>query len=149
MSHNVQAMVSFNRQWQHLDGTWNPTDPARFIQPDAFADNHMLPATTGNTDTNTLDGGSSSIPAFAGWRPYALRAVGQYLAPWGLTLAGSWEVNAGDYTAPIVTRLAAGGAPLRGAPGTLAEGATPKNPLPPTTRLGVPAAGGGGVTHHA
>ena len=31
-----QAMLSVSRQWQHLDGTWNPTDPARFIQPDAF-----------------------------------------------------------------------------------------------------------------
>ena len=33
MSHNLQAMLSLSRQWQHLDGTWNPTDPAGFIQP--------------------------------------------------------------------------------------------------------------------
>ena len=36
MSHNFQVLASFTRQWQHLNGTWNPTDPARFLQPDAF-----------------------------------------------------------------------------------------------------------------
>ena len=28
MSNNFQLMASFTRQWQHLNGTWNPTDPA-------------------------------------------------------------------------------------------------------------------------
>jgi len=149
MSNNIQAMVSFNRQWQHLDGTWNPTDPARFIQPNAFANNHQLPATTGNTDTNSLDGGSSTIPAFAGWRPYALRAVGQYLAPWGLTLAGSWEVNAGDYTAPIVTRLAAGDPLFGAARVTLANGTTQTNPLATTIRLAFPTRGEGQVLNES
>ncbi len=26
-------------QWHHISGTWNPGDPARFIQPDHFANN--------------------------------------------------------------------------------------------------------------
>jgi carboxypeptidase family protein len=149
MSHNVQAMVSFNRQWQHLEGTWNPTDPARFIQPDAFPNNHQLPATTGNTDTNSLDGGASTIPAFAGWRPYALRAAGQYLAPWGLTLAGSYEVSAGDYTAPIVDRIAAADPIFGPARVTLANGTTQANPLATTIRLAFPTRGEGQVLNEA
>ena len=34
LSNNFQMMVGLNHQWQHMAGTWNPTDPARFIQPD-------------------------------------------------------------------------------------------------------------------
>ena len=105
MSNNLQMMVSYNRQWQHLEGTWNPTDPARFIQPDAFPNNRLLPATTGNTDSNSLDGGAGMIPAFAGWRPYAFRLAGQYLLPRGLMVSGSYTVQSGDWNAPIVTRV--------------------------------------------
>jgi hypothetical protein len=43
MSNNFQAMVGINRQWQHISGTWNPTDPARFIQPDAFPSDKLIP----------------------------------------------------------------------------------------------------------
>jgi hypothetical protein len=145
MSHNFQAMVSLSRQWQYLDGTWNPTDPARFIQPDAFPTNRQLPATAGNSDTNTLDGGAGSTPAFAGWRPYAIRMVGQYLAPWGLTLAGSYEVGAGDYTAPIVTRIAAADPIFGPARVTLANGTTQANPLATTIRFAFPTRGEGSV----
>ena len=145
MSHNFQAMLSISRQWQYLDGTWNPTDPARFIQPDAFPTNRQLPATAGNSDTNTLDGGAGSTPAFAGWRPYAIRTVGQYLAPWGITLAGSYEVGAGDYTAPIVTRIAAADPIFGPARVTLADGTTQANPLATTIRFAFPTRGEGSV----
>ena len=145
MSHNFQAMLSISRQWQYLDGTWNPTDPARFIQPDAFPTNRQLPATAGNGDTNTLDGGAGSTPAFAGWRPYAVRTVGQYLAPWGITLAGSYEVGAGDYTAPIVTRIAAADPIFGPARVTLADGTTQANPLATTIRFAYPTRGEGSV----
>ena len=149
MSHNLQAMVSYSQQWQHLDGTWNPTDPARFIQPDAFATNRQLPATAGNSDTNTLDGGVGSTPAFAGFRPYAVRAVGQYLAPWGITLAGSYEVSAGDYTAPIVTKLSAADPRFGPALVTLANGTKQPNPLATTIRLAFPTRGDGSVLNEA
>ena len=60
LSHNFQVMTSLTRQWQHLDGTWNPTDPARFIQPDAFANNRDLSRHLfGNGDDDSLDGGGN------------------------------------------------------------------------------------------
>src|SRR4030095_622993 len=31
-----QAIGSYTHQWRHLAGTWQPNDPASFIQPDAF-----------------------------------------------------------------------------------------------------------------
>ena len=42
LSHGFQFMAGINRQWQHMDGDWNPTDPARFIQPGAFANDKLL-----------------------------------------------------------------------------------------------------------
>ncbi len=149
MSHNFQAMLSLSRQWQYLDGTWNPTDPARFVQPDAFATNRQLPATAGNSDTNTLDGGAGSTPAFAGFRPYAVRGVGQYLAPWGIILSGSYEVSAGDYTAPIVTKLSAPDSRVGPALVTLANGTKQPNPLATTIRFAFPTRGDGSVLNEA
>jgi hypothetical protein len=56
LSNNFQAMASLTRQWQHFEGTWNPTDPARFIQPDAYPNNRELTIIWGNLDQNNLDG---------------------------------------------------------------------------------------------
>jgi hypothetical protein len=33
----VQAIASYTREWDHMAGTWQPNDPASFIQPGAFA----------------------------------------------------------------------------------------------------------------
>src|SRR5262249_52678231 len=53
MSHNFQAILTATRQLQHLDGTWNPTDPARFIQPDAYPNDRDLSRHLfGNGDSN-------------------------------------------------------------------------------------------------
>jgi len=143
MSHNLQMMLSYNRQWQHLEGTWNPTDPARFIQPDAFPNNRLLPATTGNTDSNSLDGGAGMIPAFAGWRPYAFRVAGQYLLPRSLMLSGSYTAQSGDWNAPIVTRIAAAEPVFGPARFTLPNGTSQANPLATTIRFAYPTRGDG------
>jgi hypothetical protein len=79
LSHNFQVMTSVTRQWQQIDGTWNPTDPARFIQPDAFANNRDLSRHLfGNGDDNSLDGGGNE--SGVAYRPF--RSVGgQWNAP--------------------------------------------------------------------
>ena len=48
-----RSMAAIHRQWQHDSGTWNPTDPARFIQPDAFPNNRMLWRTRRHRRTTT------------------------------------------------------------------------------------------------
>ncbi len=136
MSRGVQMMASFSRQWQKLDGDWNPHDPARYIQPGAFAAYHEIPRTAGNNETNSLDGSGS--PATAAWRPYTFRIAGQYLAPFKISLAGSYILSAGDYSGPIVIRLASNDPSLaQYGPSSfkLSTGSTVSNPLATTIRF--------------
>ena len=65
-------MAAIHRQWQHDSGTWNPTDPARFIQPDAFPNNRMLWRTRDPNDHNSYPG-STTAPM---WNPFSYRFNG-------------------------------------------------------------------------
>jgi hypothetical protein len=142
LSHNFQVMTSLTRQWQHLDGTWNPTDPARFIQPDAFANNRDLSRHLfGNGDDDSLDsGGNESGVAY---RPYSVRIAGQYFAPWAMRVAASYIIQAGGYIGPLIQQIAAAD-PVFG-PGSirLANGTTQPNPLATTWRFVGPTRGDG------
>lgn len=144
MSDNWQFVASFTRQWQHLTGTWNPTDPARFIQPDAFANNRDLSTQLfGNGDHNTLDGRGRE--SGAAYRPFAVRIAGQYNAPLGISIAASAVVQAGGYVGPIVTRLTAADPRFGPATVTLANGTTQPNPLATTIRFAYSDRSGGQV----
>jgi hypothetical protein len=134
LSHNFQVMTSVTRQWQHLDGTWNPTDPARFIQPDAFPNNRDLSRHLfGNGDDNSLDGGGNE--SGVAYRPFSLRMAGSYFAPWSIRASASYIIQAGGYLGPVVQQNASGD-PLFG-PGTvrLANGTTQSNPLATSWRF--------------
>jgi hypothetical protein len=134
MSHNFQMVLSLTRQWQRLDGTWNPTDPARFIQPDAFPnDGDLSTQLFGNGDENTLDGRGRE--SGAAYRPFSVRMASQYFAPWNLSIGASYVIQAGGYVGPVLTRLTA--ADARFGPSTirLANGATQGNPLATTIRF--------------
>lgn len=127
LSHNFQVVASLTRQWQHLDGTWNPTDPAGFIQPNAFPNNRDLSVHLfGNGDDNTLDGGGRE--SGVAYRPYSVRIAGQYFAPLGFKIAGTYVIQSGGYLGPVVIQSAAD--PVFG-PGQvrLANGTTQPNPL--------------------
>ena len=104
MSHGFQVIASATRQWQYLTGTWNPTDPARFVQPDAFDNNRDLSQQLfGNGEENTLDGGGRE--SGAAYRPFSVRIGGQWLAPWGISVGGSFVIQAGGYVGPLLSRL--------------------------------------------
>ena len=106
MSNNFQIIASATRQWQHLNGTWNPTDPARFVQPDAFDNNRDLSQQLfGNGDDNTLNGGGRE--SGAAYRPFSVRIGGQWLAPWGISVGGSYVIQSGGYIGPLISRLEA------------------------------------------
>lgn len=143
MSNGFQLMATFSRQWQKLDGTWNPHDPARFIQPNAFANSREIPRTAGNNEQNTLDGSGS--PVTAAWRPFTFRVVGQYLAPWSLTVAGSFILSAGDYSGPIAIRIAAADPTYGPSTFRLPTGSTVSNPLATTIRFKYPTRGEGQI----
>ncbi|MFN8062518.1 MAG: TonB-dependent receptor [Vicinamibacterales bacterium] len=144
MSHNVQFVGSFTRQWQHLEGTWNPTDPARFIQPDAFDNNRDLSTQLfGNGDHTTLDGRGRE--SGAAYRPFSVRLAGQYLAPWGIAIGASYVIQAGGYVGPIVTRIAAADPVFGPTTVRLANGTTQPNPLATTIRFAYPTRSGGQI----
>jgi hypothetical protein len=134
MSHNFQMVLSLTRQWQHLNGTFNPTDPAAFIQPSAFPNNGDLSTQLfGNGDHNTLDGRGRE--SGAAYRPFSVRLASQYFAPFKVSIGASYVIQAGGYVGPVVTRLASAD-PLFG-PGTvtLANGTTQPNPLATAIRF--------------
>jgi hypothetical protein len=133
LSHNFQVMTSLTRQWQHIDGTWNPTDPARFTQPDAFANNRDLSRHLfGNGDDNSLDGGGNE--SGVAYRPFSVRIAGVYFMPWSIRTSASYIIQAGGYLGPVITPVTAD--PVFG-PGTvrLANGTTQPNPLATTWRF--------------
>ena len=133
LSNNFQLMASLTRQWQHLDGTWNPTDPARFTQPDAFPNNRDLSRHLfGNGDDNSLDGGGNE--SGVAFRPFSLRLAGQYFMPWAIRTSASYIIQAGGYLGPVITPVTAD--PVFG-PGSirLANGTTQPNPLATTYRF--------------
>src|SRR5262249_3379734 len=129
-----QLVASFSKQWQHLEGTWNPTDPARFIQPNAFAnDGDLSTQLFGNGDNNTLGGGGRE--SGAAYRPYSVRLAGQCYAPWTSTLGASYVIQAGGYVGPVITSSPSADptfGPLRF---TLPNGTTQGNPLATTIRF--------------
>ncbi|MGD9904823.1 MAG: TonB-dependent receptor [Vicinamibacterales bacterium] len=135
-----QFIVGYTRGFQHLDGTWQPNDPASFIQPEAFANNRGIGSIRGG-ETNSLSGTSQSRNPM--WIKHALRLTGSYHAPWGLTVASNLNVFSGPYTGPIVTVLAAPD-PRFGPPTlVLSNRRTVSNPLATTVRFAYPTRGQG------
>jgi hypothetical protein len=150
LSNRFQALVGINRQWQHFGGTWNPTDPARFIQPDAFPSNKLLYMPRGNNEDNSLPIQTGTTVHTYGptWQKYSLRFGGTYHAPYGVILAGSYTILAGPWTGPIVFQLPANDPAIAvfGPPTfTLANGTTASNPLATRMRFAYPTRGEGQV----
>jgi hypothetical protein len=150
LSHNFQAMISINRQWQHFGGTWNPNDPARFIQPNAFPSDKLLYMPRGNNEENSLPLGTGTTVHTYGptWQKYSLRFGGSYRAPYGINLSSSYTILAGPWTGPIVDLLAATDPSLAvygPTAFTLANGTSANNPLRTRMRFVYPTRGEGQV----
>ncbi len=134
MANNFQLVMSFSKQWQHLEGTWNPTDPALFIQPNAFAnDGDLSTQLFGNGDGSTLNGGGRE--SGAAYRPFSVRMAGQYSAPWQISIGASYVIQAGGYVGPVINRLSAADPIFGPATVRLADGSTQSNPLATTIRF--------------
>jgi hypothetical protein len=137
MSHNFQLMAGINRQWQHISGDWNPNDKAGFIAPDAFPNDKLIYQPRGNNDTNSLPESGNALSYGPTWRKYSMRFGGTYLAPYGITLSGSFTVQAGPWSGSPLYRLDPGDpdiAQFGPSTFTLANGTTAANPLSTRTR---------------
>jgi hypothetical protein len=145
----VQALASYVRQWRHIDGTWQPNDPAAFIQPDAFANHTGIGSSTGTasatSDSNSLSGFhmTQSVTASAQWQDHVARSAVAVTAPWGLIISTNYTFQSGTWSGPIITRIAAAD-PAFGPPTvTLSNGRVVSNPLATTLRFAFPTRGEG------
>ncbi len=144
LSNNFQAMAALHRQWQHDSGTWNPTDPARFIQPDAFANNRMLWRTRDPNDHNSYPG-STTAPM---WNPFSYRFNGTWHGPYGILAAGSYSIVSGGWSSWIVKQLPANSPEIAVfGPATVVSstGVRQSNPLATRIRFVYPTRGEGQV----
>jgi hypothetical protein len=134
LSHNLQGTFSVTHQWHAIRGTWGPTDPARFIQPDAFPNTGDLSQYLfGNGDAATL--GTGGRESGVAYRPYSLRAAGQYLAPYGVRIGVSYVIQAGGWVGPVINSLPSANPVFGPSLITLANGTTQSNPLAITYRF--------------
>ncbi len=88
----------------------------------------------------------------AAWRPFTFRVAAQYLAPWKISLAGSYILSAGDYSGPIVIRLPSNDPSLAVyGPSSfkLSTGSTVSNPLSTTIRFKYATRGEGQVRNES
>jgi hypothetical protein len=139
----VQFIGSYVRAWRHIGGTWQPNDPASFIQPDAFANDKGLGIPRGNV-TNSLSGTADTF-GNTGWQDHTGRLAITWTAPWNLIVAGSYTVQSGSFTGPIVTRIGAADPQFGPTSVTLSNGRVVSNPLSTTIRFAFPTRGDGQV----
>ena len=147
LTHGFQFLGAFHRQWQHLTGTWNPTDPARFIQPDAFPNDRLLWRTDGMQDQNSLSN-ANTLTNNPMWNPYSIRLSAAWHAPAGFLVSTSYTIMAGPYNGPIIDQLPANSPELaQFGPATVTSstGARQPNPLATRIRFYYPTRGEGQV----
>jgi hypothetical protein len=145
----VELIASYVRQWRHIAGTWQPNDPAAFIQPDAFANHTGIGSSTGTaaatTDANSLVGYNmtQSQTASAQWQDHVARSAAAVTAPWGLMLAANYTFQSGTWSGPMITRIAAADPAFGAATIRLSNGRVVSNPLATVLRFAYPTRGEG------
>ena len=135
----LQVLASYTHQWRHLAGTWQPNDPASFIQPDAFRNSRGIGSVTSTFESqNSL----SASPVLSGQQAQAIddtiRLGAIYHAPWEIVMATNYTFQSGLWSGPILTRLAAADPRFGPATVTLSNGRVVSNPLATTIRFAHP-----------
>jgi Carboxypeptidase regulatory-like domain len=139
-SARVNLLSSYTRQFRHLEGTWQPNDPASFIQPGAFANDKGIGITHGgNVDSYSTSATFSRIQ----WQDHVLRASASVVAPWRMLLATTYSFQSGPWSGPIVTRLPAGDPKFGPSTITLSNGRVVSNPLSTPIRFAFATRGEG------
>jgi hypothetical protein len=127
----VQLISTYTFSNDHIDGTWQPNDPASFIQPDAFANNAGLGTVRGNT-SNSLTGSADTRNRM--WQHHQWRTAVTWKAPWKLRVSNTFTTQSGTPSGPVTANIAASD-PQFG-PATLTiNGRKVSNPLATTYRF--------------
>jgi hypothetical protein len=128
-----QILGSYTRAFSHMAGTWQPNDPASFIQPGAFDNNRGLDPNDNRSASvnNAYTAGTSGFE----WLNHIARASVVYRAPWDFQVATNYSIQRGRWSGPILNRIAAAD-PQFGTPTvTLSNGRVVSNPLATTIRF--------------
>ena len=128
-----QILGSYTRAFSHMAGTWQPNDPASFIQPGAFENNRGLDPNDNRSASvnNAYSAGTSGFE----WLNHIARASVVYRAPWDFQVATNYSIQRGRWSGPILNRIAAAD-PQFGTPTvTLSNGRVVSNPLATTIRF--------------
>jgi hypothetical protein len=146
LSHGVQLISGINRQWQHISGDWNPHDPARYVQPDAFPNDKLLYMPRGNNEDNSLpiQTGTTVLTYGPTWQQYRINFGVSYLMPFGVSMAGSYTIEAGPWSGPVVKQLDAND-PVLALFGPARTSNGQSNPLSTRMRYVYPTRGDGQV----
>ncbi|HYN10560.1 MAG TPA: TonB-dependent receptor [Vicinamibacterales bacterium] len=132
MSHGFQFMAGLNRQWHKMDGTWNPTDRAGYLQPNHFANDKNLYMARGNNDGDSLPNTGNALSYGPTWMKYRMNFGGVWRAPYDFNVAGNVTVQAGPWSGAILYQLPANHPEILAygpASFPLANGTTAANPL--------------------
>jgi hypothetical protein len=135
-----QFVADYTRQFRHLAGTWQPRDPASFIQPDAFPNDKGIGGVSAST-TNSLTG--TAYTGAGQWQDHVFRAAMSVNGPWGTLAATSYTWQSGPWSGPIMTKLAAGDPQFGPSSVVLSNGKTVSNPLATPIRFAYANAGEG------
>ncbi len=142
---NVQMLASYTRQFYDMAGTYQPADPAGIISPGSFPNSGGAVSAGSAAQPNSLSGGDST-----GCRqciPHLFRVAASFRAPFGIQVAGSLNVQAGQYSGPIVQRIGAAdpafGPPTLVVVNSSGVARTVSNPLATTLRFAYPTRGEG------
>jgi hypothetical protein len=127
-----QFIFGYTRTFQHLEGSYQPTDPALYIQPSTFADNAGIGTIRGN-ENNSLSGTAETRNPM--WIPHVLRVAGSYNLPRGFIVSSNFNLLAGPWTGPIVKYLSAPDPAFGPSTITLSNGRVVSNPLATTVRF--------------
>lgn len=139
-SKHVQFLGSYTRGFGHIAGTWQPNDPASFLQPDAFPNDRGIGTIRGNV-TNSLSG--SADTRSPSWQKHNLRIGSTLTTPWGVTAAMNFSYQSGAYSGPVVKRIAAADPQFGPSTVRLSNGRNVSNPLATTIRFAYPTRGEG------
>lgn len=143
-----QIFGSYTRQWRHMAGTWQPNDPASFIQPGAFANARGLDDTVGEifSPYDSYDPSTAGSPQ---WHDHVVRVAGTVRLPWALQVSANYTMQSGRWSGPIFTHVDDPD-PAFGPPTLeLSNGRTVSNPLATTTRFAYATRGEGQLSTEA
>jgi hypothetical protein len=131
-SRHVELVAAYTREWNALIGTWQPHDPASFIQPDAFRNRGGIGFVNGCSSGPSCSDANSLAPVAGGsgsWRSHVVNAGGAFEMPWRLSFATSYNFQSGPWSGPILASLGTPDPAFGPATVTLSNGRVVSNPL--------------------